>query len=97
VNAGLILKAFEHGVEGIMLLGCQNLQCQHGQLGENIEKECNKSSNIIKMLGVNGDRIMLTRMEPFDGRGFIEQLNGFMHRLKSLNIPAGAPAGTDKK
>ncbi|MGA2367041.1 MAG: hydrogenase iron-sulfur subunit [Dehalococcoidia bacterium] len=96
LNAGFILKSFEHGVDGVMLLGCKNQQCQYGQLGDNIEKEYNKAKDIIKMLGVKGDRIMLARVEPFDGRGFIKQLNGFIHGIKNLAVPTGAQKGTDK-
>ncbi len=84
VNAGLILKAFEHGIEGIMLLGCQNLQCQHGQFGESIERECNKASDIIKVLGVKGDRILVTRMEPFDGRPLSSSLMGLCASSRAL-------------
>ncbi len=96
LNSGFILKAFENGADGVMLLGCKNQQCQYGQFNESIEKEYNKAKDIIKMLGVKGDRIMLARMEPFDGRGFIEQLNGFLHEIKNLAVPAGAQKGTDK-
>lgn len=90
LNAGFMLKAFEHGADGVMLLGCQNQQCRYGQFDNSIEIECDKAREIIKMLGVKGDRIMLARLAPFDGRGFIEQLNGFIHGIKNPAIPAGA-------
>ncbi|MGA9047987.1 MAG: hydrogenase iron-sulfur subunit [Dehalococcoidia bacterium] len=97
VNAGFIVKAFEHGVDGVMLLGCNNRKCQYGQFGDNVEIEYNKAKEIIGMLGFKGDRIMLVKMEPFDGTGFIERLNGFIHEIKSLAVPAGAQKGANKR
>lgn len=75
INAGFLLRAFEHGAGGVMLLGCRRLQCEHGQYSDNIEGECTKAGELLELMGLEKNKIAAVKLDPFDGNGFIEQLD----------------------
>ncbi|MCX6004935.1 MAG: hydrogenase iron-sulfur subunit [Chloroflexi bacterium] len=96
VNAGFILKAFEFGADGVMLLGCLQQQCQYGQYIENIEIEIAKSKNILNLLGVKSERIKRLKLAAFDGKGFVEQLNTFVNELVCPTLPVKIQTSIEK-
>jgi coenzyme F420-reducing hydrogenase delta subunit len=81
-----MLRAFETGADGIMLVGCQSKQCQYGQCGDNLEKEYKKAGEILKLLGINSKRITLARLAPFDGKGIKDMLNEFITVLEGITL-----------
>jgi coenzyme F420-reducing hydrogenase delta subunit len=83
INSGFILRAFESNIDGIIFIGCLNDQCQYGQCNGNIDKEIARAGEILNLLGIKEGKITIARLAPFDGKNFIEQLNGFL----SLILP----------
>ena len=74
VHAGLILKAFEFGADGVILLGCEPDRCHFGTDSEHIIKEYEKSRSILEMLGIWKDRLVLAQLPAFDGHQFVRQV-----------------------
>jgi coenzyme F420-reducing hydrogenase delta subunit len=95
LNAGLILKSFEHGADGLMILGCNNKQCKFGQYDDGIDRELHKAGRLLRLIGIDGSRIELVRLDAFDGRGFADNLNRFVSSLTGLRQPAIAD-GSDQ-
>lgn len=86
VHAGLILKVFEFGVDGVMLLGCQPGNC-HFNSGEGVaEKQHEKVHGILKLLGLNNDRLQLVRLAPGDGAGFVKRVTDFVASIERMPI-----------
>ncbi len=83
INAGLLAKSFEQGIDGVLLLGCRAHECAHGQFGDNIEKEFSKAADILKLLGKGSQRLKLVKLEAFDGNGFVREVTGFIEALHS--------------
>jgi coenzyme F420-reducing hydrogenase delta subunit len=96
INAGLILKAFELGADGVMLLGCLQQQCRYGQFSENIEVEINKAKDILNLLGVKSNKVKLFKLAAFDGKGFAGQLDTFMNELVCPTLPAKIQTSIEK-
>jgi coenzyme F420-reducing hydrogenase delta subunit len=96
VNAGSILKAFELGADGVLLLGCVQQQCRYGQFSENIEVEINKAKDILNLLGARSGKIKLLKLEAFDGKGFVEQLKAFINELQSPTLPVKIQTSIEK-
>ena len=78
VHSGLILKAFELGADGVMLLGCNPGNCHFEIDAGLVEREYEKTRNILGLLGLREERLALTRLPGGDGPGFVKQVNDFI-------------------
>ena len=78
VHSGLILKAFELGANGVMLLGCNPSNCHFEIDAGLVEREYEKTRNILGLLGLREERLTLTRLPGGDGPGFVKQVNDFI-------------------
>jgi F420-non-reducing hydrogenase iron-sulfur subunit len=78
VHSGLILKAFELGANGVMLLGCNPGNCHFEIDAGLIEREYKKTRNILGLLGLREQRLALTRLPGGDGPGFVKQVTNFV-------------------
>jgi coenzyme F420-reducing hydrogenase delta subunit len=78
VHSGLILKAFELGANGVMLLGCSPGNCHFEIDAGLIEREYEKTRNILRLLGLREERLALTRLPGGDGPGFVKQVTNFV-------------------
>ena len=84
VHAGLILKAFEFGADGVMLLGCEP-GCRHfGSDSECVNKEYEKARNILEMLGIWKDKLALVQLPAFDGHQFVAQVTKFLAEIEQV-------------
>jgi len=86
IHAGLILKAFEFGAAGVMLLGCEQGKCHFGVDSEYIINEYKKTQDILNMLGIWEGRLALAQIPAFDGREFARQLKKLTTEI--AQIPA---------
>jgi F420-non-reducing hydrogenase iron-sulfur subunit len=78
VHSGLILKAFELGANGVMLLGCHSGGCHFEIDADLIEREYEKTRNILGLLGLQKERLALVRLTAGDGPGFVKQVRDFI-------------------
>lgn len=81
---GLILKAFDFGAEGVILLGCQPGNCHFGADSEYIVNEYERTRRILEMLGVWKDRLALVRLPAYDGHEFVGQVNKLMEEIERI-------------
>jgi F420-non-reducing hydrogenase iron-sulfur subunit len=77
VHTGIILKAFELNAYGVMLLGCDSRNCHFGIEENLITQNIAKAENMLNILGIEKDRLSLTRLAHGDGVGFIKRINQF--------------------
>jgi F420-non-reducing hydrogenase iron-sulfur subunit len=87
IHAGLLLKAFEYGAEGVMLLGCGEEECHFNSDNSLIVKELEKAQSIMAMLGIRRERLGLVQLPAFDGDQFVARLNRFIDEIE--NVPRG--------
>jgi len=96
LNAGSMLKAFELGADGVLLLGCLQRQCRYGQFSGNIEVEITKARDILNLLGARSGKIKLSKLAAFDGKGFVEQLQAFINELTAPTLPVKIQTSIEK-
>jgi coenzyme F420-reducing hydrogenase delta subunit len=82
VHSGLILKAFELGADGVMLLGCESENCYFGKDERFSVKEYEKTRGILGLLGLGVDRLRLTWLPRGDGKGFVKQVENFITEVE---------------
>ena len=81
---GLILKAFDFGAEGVMLLGCEPGKCHFGAASEYVVNEFKKTQEILGMLGVWKHRLALVQLPAFDGRQFVAQITKLIEEIEQI-------------
>jgi coenzyme F420-reducing hydrogenase delta subunit len=82
VHSGLILKAFELGADGVMLLGCESENCYFGKDERFNVKEYEKTRGILGLLGLGTDRLKLAWLHRDDGKGFVKQVENFITEVE---------------
>jgi coenzyme F420-reducing hydrogenase delta subunit len=82
IHSGLILKAFELGADGVMLLGCESGNCYFNK-DENLNvKEYEKTRSILGLLGFGTERLRLAWLPRGDGKGFVKQVENFITEVE---------------
>ena len=81
VHLGLILKAFELGADGVMLLGCETGECHYDINSKVIIQEHKKAQDILKLLGIEPERLMLALISRGDGYGFTDRVNNLLSQI----------------
>jgi coenzyme F420-reducing hydrogenase delta subunit len=84
VHPGLMLKAFELGADGVMLLGCEPGNCHFDIDATLIAEEYEKTRRILGLLGLGDKRLALVRMPLGDGTGFVKQVTGFIKDIEKI-------------
>lgn len=85
LNAGLILKAFELGAGGMMLLGCEPGSCHFGTDSQCTTHEYEKAQNLLEVLGIGKERLVLLRLPAYGGQQFIEPLMKMVEEIGRLS------------
>ncbi len=82
VHSGLMLKAFELGADGVMLLGCKEGDCHYEKDAGFVEREYQKTRNILELLGFRQEQLSLVRMSRGDGEGFVKEVSNFVSGIE---------------
>jgi coenzyme F420-reducing hydrogenase delta subunit/ferredoxin len=82
LHAGLILKAFELGAEGVMLLGCEPGKCHFETDGACVQAEYEKARQLLHLFGIPKERLVLMQLPAFDGHGFVRQITKLARGLR---------------
>jgi len=90
VHTGLILKAFEFGADGVMLLGCEPGRCRYGIDSESIINEYEKARSILEMLGMRKERLALVQLPAFAGDEFVMRVTNLITEVERLAAPKRA-------
>ena len=95
LHLGLMLKAFELGAEGVMLLGCESGECHYNIDPKHILDEYQKAQDVMRLLGLGPERLMLAQLPRGNGSGFVDQVTAFVSRLSGLG-PVGHGKSWDR-
>ncbi len=85
---GMMLKAFELGADGVMLLGCEPGNCQYDADAQMIAHEYEKARMILNMLGLGEDRLTLCHLPRGDGSGFVKRVGDFARDVERMQPAA---------
>ncbi len=78
LHPGLILKAFEHGAAGVMMLGCPADECHYDFGARNAEEVFAQSKDLLYLLGVEENRFSLDTVSAGDEKAFVEKVENFI-------------------
>jgi F420-non-reducing hydrogenase iron-sulfur subunit len=96
VDLAFILRAFSNGADGVFIGGCWPGECHYITEGNYLALSgmhlCRK---LLKLIGVNPERLRLEWVSASEGSRFAEVMNDFSRSLKELG-PLGKGEGIDE-
>jgi F420-non-reducing hydrogenase iron-sulfur subunit len=83
LDPGIILKAFQHGADGVMMLGCPPDECHYGFGSRKAEEVVTQSKELLHLLGINERRFRLDTVSAGDESAFVEKVENFISGLSA--------------
>ncbi|MFO8009990.1 MAG: hydrogenase iron-sulfur subunit [Dehalococcoidia bacterium] len=84
VHDGLILKAFEAGADGVLLLGCPAGNC-HYEFGiDRVKESLNRIGKMMRLLGLGARRIRLVEVPAGDDKLVAREITAFDQKIRNL-------------
>ena len=74
ITPGIILKAFEGGADGILLMGCPEGECRHNGGNKAAREIFLETRSLINMLGFDKTRLRYALLAAGDGKSFVKEL-----------------------
>ena len=81
LSSGIILKAFELGADGVLLLSCPPGECCFEFGNKKAEEVYTETKPLIKMLGYRDEQFMFDRVPAGAGEVFVEIVQRFITGL----------------
>jgi coenzyme F420-reducing hydrogenase delta subunit len=84
VDVPYLLKAFETGADGVVVLTCDQSQCLHLEGTARARKRVEAVDSLVAEIGAGRGRIMLLEWEQDGIEATCGRIQGFLERLRSL-------------
>ena len=68
LDVQLVLDAFEHGVDGVMVAGCMEGDCHYQQGNLNAKRRVNRVKALLKQIGLEPERVRMFNMSSAMGQ-----------------------------
>ena len=81
VGAGLVLKAFQKGADGVMLAGCAAEECRYEFGSSRAAELFDEVRELARMLGIHEDRLQFCQVRAEEGADLIRRVRDFVDRL----------------
>lgn len=78
---GAILKAFEKGADGVLMLGCPPGECHYEFGNERAQEVFDQAKQLASMLGVRDEQLQLDWIAAGEGDTFAARVEAFVARL----------------
>lgn len=79
-----ILKAFEKGADGVLVMGCHEEACRHLTGNTRARARVKYSEILLKESGIDGERVRMVNLAPEMAHKFAHEVSEMTERLKEL-------------
>ena len=86
LGPGIILKAFEHGAAGVLLLGCPPEECHYDFGNRRAEEMFTIASDLIHVLGYSKKRLQMDRVTAGDDVTWVEKVQSFAEKVRTAIV-----------
>ena len=83
-----VLKAFQAGIDGVLVLGCHPGDCHYITGNESAERQMKKAFELCEALGIDRSRMMLEWVSASEGKRFSELVSEFTEHIRKMG-PTG--------
>ncbi len=88
VGSSAILKAFEKGADGVMLVGCSPEEC-HYEFGSRRAAELfEEVRQVARLLGFRDEQLAFHQVHAGEGAGLIEKVRAFVTQVANIKQQA---------
>lgn len=84
VDAGLILRAFQKGADGVLVAGCHPGDCHYIGGNYRTRRRIALLRFLIKQFGLNENRLALEWISAGEGQRFASTVNDFIEKVEKL-------------
>ncbi len=88
IQPGFVLHAFEKGADGVLVSGCHFGDCHYVFGNERAVEQFEITKNVVKLLGIEPDRLRLEWISAAEGVRFAEVINEFTDQVRELGPSA---------
>jgi coenzyme F420-reducing hydrogenase delta subunit len=81
ISPGLILKAFENGADGVLMLGCPPGQCHYEFGNRRAEDVFAEAKELVKVIGLRDSQFQLDWVSAGEGQELANKVQGFVAGL----------------
>ena len=84
VDEAMILKGFEEGADGVMVVGCMEGDCHYTSGNFRARKRIEQAKKILDTVGVGGQRVEMFNMASSEGPLFAEVAVKMVGQIREL-------------
>jgi heterodisulfide reductase subunit D len=84
ITKALLLRSFEMGADGVVLLGCQPGSCRYGSGTHSARDNTSETRRILDLMGVGGQRLQLGNFLPDRPQALLDFLQAFTRQILEL-------------
>ena len=77
-----ILKAFEKGAAGVLVMGCQEGACCHLTGNIRAKERVKYAEDLLKEVGINGQRVKMVNFGPDMAQKFAREIEEMVEKIK---------------
>ncbi len=92
INQALILRAFEHGADGVILLECKDEDCRYGPGPEVGHSNVEKVREMLHLLGIGQARLVERSFAAHEKDALVKALWEFSDRVQSMGQNPAKPS-----
>ncbi|MFH1635995.1 MAG: hydrogenase iron-sulfur subunit [Chloroflexota bacterium] len=78
ISSGIILKAFEKGADGVLLLGCPLGECHYEFGNRRAEEVFAEAKGLLTLMGYRDEQLKLEWVAAGEGDDFVEKVQHFV-------------------
>jgi heterodisulfide reductase subunit D len=92
ITKALLLKPFEMGADGVLLLGCSAGTCRYGSGTKAAAQNSDETRRILDLMGLGGERLQLANFLPDQPAALLDFLQDFTGHIRQMGkSPVKAP------
>ena len=84
IHPGFVLRAFEQGADGVLVSGCHFGDCHYTFGNHRAAEQFEKTRRVVRLLGLEEERLRLEWISAAEGARFAEIINGFTDQVRRL-------------
>ena len=89
VDPALVLKCYERGADGVMVLGCHPGDCRYIAGNEEAQRRVERTGSLMELLGINPRRLLLEWISASEGERFANVANEFVDTITGIGPSRG--------
>jgi len=82
VDVQHILKAFEKGAAGVLVMGCQEGACQHLTGNTRAKERVKYAESLLREIGINGNRVRMVNLAPDRAQQFVREVEEMTEEIE---------------